>query len=176
MLDTCNIDGHEQNKGKSAKVKQYVQQVSKQAQFIGKSRTQVEQEAKRKAEKEAIKAAKEQAAKENAAIFKGMEDAGSKLKAGRAPVQQQPKPGEDPKSILCIDFKHGNCNKGKNCRFSHDLNIERKTTKIDMYTDPRPPALQPKTDIVCTHFLDAVERHKYGWLWGECLLVPGYYA
>ena len=84
--------------------------------------------------------------------------------------QQQVKDGEDPKSILCSFFKAGVCEKGKKCKFSHDLTLEGKSAKIDIYTDPRDkngkgPA--DRTDIICTHFLDAVEKNLYGWLW-EC--------
>lgn len=45
--------------------------------------------------------------------------------------------GVDPKSILCQYFKAGTCQKGAKCKFSHDLNIERKSEKIDLYSDNR---------------------------------------
>ncbi|CAF1719243.1 unnamed protein product [Brassica napus] len=45
--------------------------------------------------------------------------------------------GVDPKSILCEFFKHGQCQKGFKCKFSHDLNIQRKGEKIDIYSDKR---------------------------------------
>jgi hypothetical protein len=70
------------------------------------------------------KAAAEAARKETAELFK--------------PVQVQKVPfGTDPKTILCQFFKKGNCEKGKKCKFSHDLNIERKTEKRSLYTDTR---------------------------------------
>jgi len=77
--------------------------------------------------------------------------------------------GEDPKSVLCAYFKAGVCEKGKKCKFSHDLALDGKAAKIDIYTDPRDkngkdPA---RTDITCQHFIDAVEKNLYGWLW-EC--------
>jgi hypothetical protein len=83
--------------------------------------------------------------------------------------QQTVKEGEDPKSILCAYFKQGVCEKGKKCKFSHDLAIEGKSAKIDIYTDPRDRSGKPewRTDIICQHFLDAVEKNLYGWLW-EC--------
>ena len=84
--------------------------------------------------------------------------------------QQQVKDGEDPKSILCSFFKAGVCEKGKKCKFSHDLGLEGKSAKIDIYSDPRDKAGKTppeRTDIICTHFLDAVEKNLYGWLW-EC--------
>lgn len=81
------------------------------------------------------------------------------------------KDGEDPKSVLCAYFKAGVCEKGKKCKFSHDLNLENKSAKIDIYSDPRDRGGKEKpadrTDIICQHFLDAVEKSLYGWLW-EC--------
>lgn len=41
----------------------------------------------------------------------------------------------DPKSIVCEYYRHGQCTKGFKCKFSHDLSVERKTAKIDLYTD-----------------------------------------
>ncbi|XP_051226970.1 zinc finger CCCH domain-containing protein 11 isoform X1 [Lolium perenne] len=116
--------------------------------------------------------------------------------------------GVDPKSILCEFFKAGQCVKGFKCKFSHDLNVQRKGEKIDIYSDKRDgeedtmddwdqetleKVIQSKnaeyqqnkpTDIVCKHFLDAVEKKQYGWFWvcpnggKECryrhALPPGY--
>lgn len=45
--------------------------------------------------------------------------------------------GVDPKSILCEFFKAGQCTKGFKCKFSHDLNVQRKGEKIDIYSDKR---------------------------------------
>lgn len=45
--------------------------------------------------------------------------------------------GVDPKSILCEFFKAGQCQKGFKCKFSHDLNVQRKGEKIDIYSDKR---------------------------------------
>ncbi len=83
--------------------------------------------------------------------------------------QQVLKEGEDPKSVLCVYFKQGVCEKGKKCKYSHDLGLEGKAAKIDIYTDPRDRQGKPaeRTDIICTHFLDAVEKNLYGWMW-EC--------
>lgn len=116
--------------------------------------------------------------------------------------------GVDPKSILCEFFKAGQCQKGFKCKFSHDLNVQRKGEKIDIYSDKRDgeedtmddwdqetleKVIASKTaeyqqnkptDIVCKHFLDAVEKKQYGWFWvcpnggKECryrhALPPGY--
>ncbi|GER43487.1 zinc finger CCCH domain-containing protein 21 [Striga asiatica] len=45
--------------------------------------------------------------------------------------------GVDPKSIVCEHFKVGQCAKGFKCKFSHDLNVQRKGEKIDIYSDKR---------------------------------------
>ncbi|KAL6011128.1 hypothetical protein ACLOJK_001572 [Asimina triloba] len=45
--------------------------------------------------------------------------------------------GVDPKSILCEFYKAGQCAKGFKCKFSHDLNVQRKGEKIDLYSDKR---------------------------------------
>nr|SVE75351.1 EOG090X0C5B [Daphnia dolichocephala] len=109
------------------------------------------------------------------------------------PVQtvQKVEKGADPKSILCAFFKQGTCGKGDRCKFSHDLEIERKAEKRSLYCDVRDDDKEgtnedwdeeklkeviakkhaeadmkkTKTDIICKHFLDAVEKNKYGWFW-----------
>ncbi|KAK8921645.1 Zinc finger CCCH domain-containing protein 21 [Platanthera zijinensis] len=96
--------------------------------------------------------------------------------------------GVDPKSILCEFFKAGQCAKGFKCKFSHDLNVQRKGEKIDIYSDKRDDedtmedwdqetlekVIQSKnaeynqnkpTEIVCKYFLEAVEKKQYGWFW-----------
>ena len=140
------------------------------------------EEKRKEAEKEARakeKAAAEQAKKEAADLFK--------------PVQVQKVPfGVDPKTVLCQFFKQGNCEKGKKCKFSHDLDIGRKNQKRDLYQDSREDEKEEKekdtmedwdeeklrnvvsskhgnpkttTDKVCKYFIDAVENGKYGWFW-----------
>lgn len=93
----------------------------------------------------------------------------SLFKSVSAIQQQQLKEGEDPKSVLCAKFKAGVCDKGKKCKYSHDLGIEGKSAKIDIYSDPRDRNGKPdwRTDITCTYFIEAVEKSLYGWLW-EC--------
>ncbi|KAF2746501.1 zinc finger-containing protein [Sporormia fimetaria CBS 119925] len=77
-----------------------------------------------KAAREKEKAAAEQARKEAAELFK--------------PLQVQKVPfGVDPKTVLCQFFKKGHCEKGRKCKFSHDLAVERKTEKRSVYTDSR---------------------------------------
>lgn len=43
----------------------------------------------------------------------------------------------DPKTILCVYYKAGHCDKGNKCKFSHDLNVGRKVEKKDLYSDAR---------------------------------------
>lgn len=109
------------------------------------------------------------------------------------PVQQQQKvpDGVDPKSVLCTFFKSGGCQKGNKCKFSHDLTIEKKAAKRNMYDTENGEeakdtmddwtqeqleevvnkrhgasnAAKPKTSIICKHFLNAVEGSMYGWFW-----------
>jgi len=77
-----------------------------------------------KLQRENEKAAAEQARKETAELFK--------------PVQVQKVPfGVDPKTVVCQFFKKGACDKGKKCKFSHDLAVERKGEKRSLYTDTR---------------------------------------
>ena len=45
--------------------------------------------------------------------------------------------GVDPKTVLCTFYKQGNCEKGKKCKFSHDLAVERKGEKKNLYQDTR---------------------------------------
>lgn len=97
----------------------------------------------------------------------------------------------DPKSVLCAFFKQGQCTKGDKCKFSHDPKIEKKAEKRNVYFDVRDQEnkdgmenwdeatlreavekkhgesnkSKPKTDIICKHFIEALENNKYGWFW-----------
>lgn len=100
--------------------------------------------------------------------------------------------GVDPKTVLCMFYKQGHCEKGRKCKFSHDPNVERKAAKKDLYTDSRETEEEKKkgdtmdqwdeeklrkvvmskhgnprttTDKVCKYFIEAVENQKYGWFW-----------
>ncbi|CAG8616431.1 1100_t:CDS:2 [Diversispora eburnea] len=167
------------NKKKSVKVQQQIKQIENQVFQAGNRKAQKEKEI----EKQALankKLAEQKKKEEHSELFK--------------PVQTTQKVpfGVDPKTILCQFFKAGQCLKGDKCKFSHDSNVERKSSKIDIYTDSRQDEERkndtmdkwdqekleqvvtsknenPKTttDIVCKYFLEAIENQKYGWFW-EC--------
>ncbi|KAJ7592648.1 hypothetical protein C8J56DRAFT_929147 [Mycena floridula] len=164
------------NKNKSAKVKQQVAQIQAQAAIAGKSPNVLAKEKEKQMQAKA-KLDEEKRKKEEAELFK--------------PVQVQKVPfGTDPKTVLCQFFKAGFCEKGNKCKFSHDLNVGRKVEKKNLYEDNRDEKLadtmdtwdeeklrtvvsskagNPKTttDIVCKHFIQAIESQKFGWFW-EC--------
>lgn len=109
----------------------------------------------------------------------------------RPVITQKVEKNVDPKSVLCVFFKQGQCTKGDKCKFSHNLAVERKSEKRNIYCDVREDedtmenwdeeklasvvekkhgekeGSMPKTDIICRFFLEAVESSKYGWFW-EC--------
>ena len=95
-----------------------------QAQASSKTPEQKKKEAEKVA-REKEKAAADQAKKEAADLL------------GK-PVSTQKVPfGVDPKTVLCEFFRKGMCEKGKKCKFSHDLDAGRKTQKKSLYTDMR---------------------------------------
>ncbi|RPD60169.1 hypothetical protein L226DRAFT_535100 [Lentinus tigrinus ALCF2SS1-7] len=164
------------NKNRSAKVQKEVATIQKQQSLAGKSRATLEKE-KEKAAREKAKLEEEKRKKEEAALLK--------------PVQTQKIPfGVDPKTVLCVFFKAGTCEKGSKCKFSHDINVGRKVEKKNLYEDSREDKMKdtmenwdeeklrkvvlskggnPRTttDIVCKFFIQAIETEKYGWFW-EC--------
>ncbi|XP_021775334.1 zinc finger CCCH domain-containing protein 11-like [Chenopodium quinoa] len=154
------------NKSKSKNVQKYVQSLKQSVQpKVDPKKT----DAKKKKEEEKARE------KELNDLFK------------IAVTQPKVPVGVDPKSILCEFFKVGQCTKGFKCKFSHDLNVQRKGEKIDVYSDKRDDGTMEEwdletlekavaekskeynqnkpTDIVCKHFLDAVEKKQYGWFW-----------
>jgi hypothetical protein len=108
-----------------------VAQLQAQAAVTGKSRATIEKE-KEKALREKEKAEAEKRKKEEVALLK--------------PVISQKVPfGVDPKTVLCAYFKAGHCEKGNKCKFSHNLDVERKVEKKNLYEDSR----QDKADGKC---------------------------
>ncbi|KAF5467180.1 hypothetical protein F2P56_017034 [Juglans regia] len=153
------------NKNKSKNVQKYVQNLKQSVQ----PKADPKVAAKQKKEEEKAKE------KELNDLFK------IAVSQPKVPV------GVDPKSILCEFYKVGQCTKGFKCKFSHDLNIQRKGEKIDIYSDKRDQETMEEwdqetlekvveskkmeynqnkpTDIVCKYFLEAVEKKQYGWFW-----------
>lgn len=170
----CDANAERQKKGGVAR--KQIAQLQAQAKN-NKSAEEKRKEAE-KARRAAEKKAAEQARKEAAELFK--------------PVQTQKVPfGVDPKTVLCVFYKQGNCDKGNKCKFSHDPSVERKSEKKDIYQDTRDLDKEklndtmdkwdeeklrkvvlskhgnPRTttDKVCKYFIEAVENKKYGWFW-----------
>ncbi|KAG7006518.1 ccch finger dna binding protein [Physcia stellaris] len=111
-----------EDKKKGSQAQKQIQAIKSQA-ASAKSPEQKRKDAE-KAQREKEKAASEQAKRETADLFK--------------PVQVQKVPfGVDPKTVLCQFYKQGNCDKGRKCKFSHDLAIERKGEKRNLYQDTR---------------------------------------
>lgn len=167
--------GMKNKKGGAAK-KQIAQLQAQQKsnQNADEKRKAAEREQRQK-EKDAAEAAKREAAE----LFK--------------PAQTQKVPfGVDPKTVLCQFYKAGHCEKGKKCKFSHDLAVGRRQERKDLYQDTREQEKAEKekdnmddwdeeklkkvimskhgnprttTDKVCKYFIDAVENGKYGWFW-----------
>jgi len=92
--------------------------------------------------------------------------------------------GEESKNFLCAFFKAGMCEKGDDCEFSHDLNVEYNQGQVDIYTDlskvkhnmaneinkiagekEKKRTGQIESTIVCKYFLDAVQKKVYGFKW-----------
>jgi len=169
------------NKNKSKKVANFVKTVEQQVANSAMQNKNNAKAAQAKKEKEAAEAAKKEL---EAALGK------------QTIVQPKLALGVDPKSVVCEFFRHNQCQKGNRCKFAHDLGVERKGVKIDIYTDRRKGGEEEKkndnmedwddeklktvvenkrsaankknqTDIICKYFLDAIESKKYGWFW-EC--------
>ncbi|KAL6700362.1 hypothetical protein J3F84DRAFT_357938 [Trichoderma pleuroticola] len=163
---------------KGAQAQRHIQQMT--ANLQGSGSAEERKKAAEKAQREKEKKAAEDAKRETAALL-------------NKPAQIQKVPfGVDPKTVVCIFYKKGDCEKGKKCKFAHDLSIERKTEKRNLYTDVRQEEEEKKkeetsadwteeqllkvvlskkgnqkttTDKVCKFFIQAIEDGKYGWFW-----------
>ncbi|KAJ7067300.1 hypothetical protein C8F01DRAFT_1120920 [Mycena amicta] len=165
------------NKNKSTKVKQEVARIQQQSALAGKSKATLEKE-REKELREKAKFEEEKRKKEEAALFKPVQ------------VMQKVPVGVDPKTVLCVYYKAGHCDKGNKCKFSHDRDVERKVEKKNLYEDSREEKMadtmdkwdqeklqqvvmsktgnpRTTTDIVCKHFIQAIETQRFGWFW-EC--------
>jgi len=154
---------------KGSKAQKFIANVEKQVQGGGNPQLKKLEEERAKAKKEKEEAAKREA--EMQSLFKSV-------------PTQKVESGVDPKSIFCAFFKQNLCKKGDRCKFSHDPAVERKAVKRNVYeqedenmeemTDESLAEMVSKkhagntdTDIICNHFLEALENNKYGWFW-EC--------
>lgn len=162
---------------KGAKQQKFIKNVTQQVKYGQQSARQV---AQAEADKTLKKTDKKKELDELNELFKPVVAA------------QKVSKGVDPKSVLCAFYKQGQCTKGDKCKFSHDLSMERKCEKRNMYVDERDDELEKdtmenwdekkleevvnkkhgeaekkkaKTQIVCKYFLDAIENNKYGWFW-----------
>ncbi|KAL6879506.1 hypothetical protein HDV57DRAFT_109504 [Trichoderma longibrachiatum] len=163
---------------KGAQAQRQIQQMT--ANLKGSGSAEERRKAAEKAQREKEKKAAEDAKRETEALL-------------NKPAQIQKVPfGVDPKTVVCIFYKKGDCEKGKKCKFSHDLALERKTEKKNLYTDVRQEEDEKKkqetsadwteeqllkvvlskkgnqkttTDKVCKYFIQAIEDGKYGWFW-----------
>ena len=160
---------------KGGKNQKYIAQVEKQVKSGGNPdfRKQEEENRKKKQEKEEQKKRE----MEMQSLFKSV-------------PTQKVESGVDPKTVFCAFFKQNLCKKGDRCKFSHDPACERKAAKRNIYEDENKDGMDEwdddklaevvkkkhgaeatnETDIICKHFLDAVENNKYGWFW-ECPIV-----
>ncbi|XP_030012012.1 zinc finger CCCH domain-containing protein 15 [Sphaeramia orbicularis] len=162
---------------KGAKQQKFIKNVTQQVKYGQQSARQI---AQAEADKTSKKNDKKKEMDELNELFKPVVTA------------QKVSKGVDPKSVLCAFFKQGQCTKGDKCKFSHDLSMERKCEKKNMYVDERDEDLEKdtmenwdekkleevvnkkhgeaekkkaKTQIVCKYFLEAIENNKYGWFW-----------
>lgn len=165
---------------KGAQAQRQIQQMTKNLAAGGTA--EEKKKAADKAQREKEKKAAEDAKRE------------TELLLNKAAQIQKVPFGTDPKTVVCIFFKKGNCEKGKKCKFSHDTSIERKTEKKNLYTDAREGEAEAEkkkaetsadwdedqlrkvvlskkgnqrttTEKVCKYFIQAIEDGKYGWFW-----------
>lgn len=108
---------------KGATAQKTIKQIA-QATASAKTPEQKKKEAEKVA-REKEKAAAEQAKKE------AMELLGKPAQTQKIPF------GVDPKTVLCEFYRKGMCEKGRKCKFSHDLDVGRKQQKRSLYTDTR---------------------------------------
>jgi hypothetical protein len=126
--------------------------IQQQQALAGKSRAVLEKE-KEQQLRAKEKAEEEKQRKEAAALLK--------------PAQTQKIPlGVDPKTILCAFFKAGNCEKGNKCKFSHNLDVERKVEKRNLYDDGKDES-KGVLSVSLTSFYSSSRRHHGGLGRGE---------
>jgi len=65
--------------------------------------------------------------------------------------------GVDPKTVQCVNFLNGTCDKGEGCQFAHELKRASKPAEEETEA-PRPRAL-------CRFLLDAINGGEYSAAW-----------
>ena len=137
---------------KSAKVQKEVARIQAQASMAGKSPDVLAKEREKELRAKA-KAEEEQRKRDDAALLR--------------PVQAQKVPfGVDPKTLLCAFFKAGHCDKGVKCKFSHNLDVERKVEKRNLYADTREEKLAGECVRLLLHGRLIPSRSKIRWIPG----------
>lgn len=68
--------------------------------------------------------------------------------------------GVDPKTVLCQFFKKGHCDKGRKCKFSHDLAVERKAEKRSLYEDNRDKSKEDELEAKKKDTMDDWDEDK----------------
>jgi hypothetical protein len=112
------------NKNKSKAVQKYIKGVEQVVKGAGRSA------AAETNEMYAERQAKKKRAEEDAFL-------NSLYKTVNVIKQEVPEDENMMKTVLCAYFKAGMCDKGDDCEFSHDLNIEFNQGAFDIYTDLR---------------------------------------
>ena len=139
-------------KNKSAKVQKEVARIQAQASMAGKSPDVLAKEREKELRAKA-KAEEEQRKRDDAALLR--------------PVQAQKVPfGVDPKTLLCAFFKAGHCDKGVKCKFSHNLDVERKVEKRNLYADTREEKMAGECICLLLHGKLTSSRVKIRWIPG----------
>jgi hypothetical protein len=64
--------------------------------------------------------------------------------------------------VVCNFFKQGICQKGDRCKFSHDITVERKAEKRNIYADVRDGQEGDKMENWDEKKLDDVINQKHG--------------
>jgi hypothetical protein len=67
--------------------------------------------------------------------------------------------------VVCEFFRHGQCAKGFKCKYSHDLSVERKGEKIDIYSDQRDEGELRGCDVWLV--VQMLGCEELGW-WSAC--------
>uniref|UniRef100_M4BSK7 C3H1-type domain-containing protein n=1 Tax=Hyaloperonospora arabidopsidis (strain Emoy2) TaxID=559515 RepID=M4BSK7_HYAAE len=152
------------NKKKSKNVQKYIQEVTKQvAGGTTRADRMKEQEAKRKkdakAEQENLKSLFAASIRQPAMLTYIVYDDTAQLP-----------PGTDPKSVLCAFFKAGVCTKVALWSvfklWIRRSFVHTECDKLEEVVNEKHHEKNAKqTEIVCKHFLDAIEKSLYGWFW-----------